>query len=1578
MNDIEETIRTTETKCNDEAFALGGMLCFLLNKLDRAKEYSIKARQKNPTSKAATLLEGWCIASENRTEGTSLFGDTQEILKQMWEREQNEDAMLCLVQIYIKEKLFNEATNILSQASVKLRTFLPVYIERMRLSMNVTEWSHSLDEAQEILRNDPSCIPALSTVCLYFLTHAPNDRSTVRYISELFNAFQQTHQLAPHTLASIIRPLISLSHSSQPVLQEILSGCQRLLPSFQAMLPGAGVNVAAFLNEMGRAALYSGDANWASSLFSQALEANASDVDALCGTIWCMIEKGNTEDAGDQLQFYLDTHDASEMAAVPLYLHARYLWEKEKDRSKCLHVLNQALVHQLTPVFPHISHYRSNISAATFSISSVPPSPQFFSLLDPAVLIRIARTILTHLSSQPIPQDNTPPPILSRLAAVLRMLTAHAPRFRNALFLLGKVCYLCGKFAEAQKVLLTCLEEEEVDLDDVEEKDVRGGRGRGGRSGGKGKSAGKLGGKAGFGGEKIESGFVEASMLLARIAMESGDIDGAKQRMEEAMARNFAIRDEPSYRILSGQLLLRSAPIGVSASSSASASASSVQSAAEEGKQLLLSTLNMAGFRSTGMGGALEGKTRREGGDVQVEASDKAVLYTELANFHARKGEWSECFRYLEEARVELQSTPEEITITLATANALLMKGDISSCIGLLQSIPKDNPSYRQAQMKLADVLLVHKGDKEGFLSVHRALSASSSRKGSCAALVQLGDALLRVGDVEKALDSLMLALKQLQGGADAQQAERMGRRMMKEGAKRRKDGKAVSAVTHIALPGQKRTQMVVRKRIVHSDDFDKPDEEVEELVEEEMDDDFDGVNPDDDDDDDEDFIGEDDDDMSDVQQRIHSTSVSQADNIAAAAQEDLGAIGLNEEALCSKIGRVLISLHYFKKAIAFYEDVVQKHPASGPLRRELASLQMKLKNYSLAEEVMVSGMKKARELAASGRGGSGTSTGVIAGEGSKADGRGGGRENISVELTQNSVADLYMLCCIHRAGNSVSQAIVDLDRALMQQNALLEHLRTISVSSVPVASGVGGAGGMMMMTGADLLQQERHVMAVLCSAKADILSLQGEKEQAIRMLRDVLNYEENNEEALLSLARLSLDGNNLDECEQRCEHLLRLKQNNEEALLMLADIKFQKREFSSTSTRFLSLLKQNPLHFSALHKTIQLLHRAGRLDDVPQLIEDATRESKKLSGSIAPGLHFCIGCYERYRYNYSAAIEHFNLCRRDSEWGVAAVSQMVRVFLNFELERNASEAAARPAPRLSRDEEDALGTARALIREAKEVLKQSMNGERGEERDGAKKRKGMASENGWLDMDVMEFYVLSSAFFGGLTGSTGGRGASAPAPGWSDAQRDLDGLLQQLERFSHAAEAPISETVPVLLALAHYRNRAGDATTTKTLLKEIAAITPTPSLFEEFERAYLMLSEIFVDKKKYDIAEEYCGRCLALNKSSAKAHSLLGLVLEREQSYVSAAEHYEVAWKLRERTDAGLGYRLAFNYMKGGRSMDAIDVCKQVLEKFPDYPKIKEDIIDRCRGMIRMPAPEGTQVTTMATPVSRFGGGKR
>merc|ERR1711985_203813 len=145
--------------------------------------------------------------------------------------------------------------------------------------------------------------------------------------------------------------------------------------------------------------------------------------------------------------------------------------------------------------------------------------------------------------------------------------------------------------------------------------------------------------------------------------------------------------------------------------------------------------------------------------------------------------------------------------------------------------------------------------------------------------------------------------------------------------------------------------------------------------------------------------------------------------------------------------------------------------------------------------------------------------------------------------------------------------------------------------------------------------------------------------------------------------------------------------------------------------------------------------------------------------------------------------------------------------------------------------------------------------------------------------------------------------------------------------------------------------------TKARNQLKRIADIAKksySPEWSDDFERAWLLLADIYIQGAKYDLASQLCHLAKDHNRSCGKAWELIGLIYEREQSYKDAAHHYEKAWEFCNETSPSVGYRLGFNYLKAKRYVEAINICQQVLKISENYPKIKKDVLDKARQMLR------------------------
>ncbi|KDO33302.1 hypothetical protein SPRG_02111 [Saprolegnia parasitica CBS 223.65] len=392
------------------------------------------------------------------------------------------------------------------------------------------------------------------------------------------------------------------------------------------------------------------------------------------------------------------------------------------------------------------------------------------------------------------------------------------------------------------------------------------------------------------------------------------------------------------------------------------------------------------------------------------------------------------------------------------------------------------------------------------------------------------------------------------------------------------------------------------------------------------------------------------------------------------------------------------------------------------------------------------------------------------------------------------------------------------------------------------------------------------------------------------------LRADESHEESILCLARIYNQMQNTEQCQAKCTTLLRLNPSHEEAAMMLADIMLQKDDNESAIFHFQNLLEAKADNFAVLSRFITMLRHAGKLERVPRFLKLAERSGPRVAHSA--GLHFCKGLYNRYQNNIHDAVAAFNLARKDPEWGSHALINMIEIYLNPDNENIWDT----PDVDSSKEQTENIRIANALLDE-------------------------LPYEK-TLKLRVLEAYAVL---------------ANKTKP---TIEKAIAVFLEILEQEK--------ESVAALLGLATAYMLAKQQPKARNQLKRIAKMNYDPTLADEFERSYILLADIYVSRSKYDLAQELCKKALLHNKSSGKAWELLGLIMEKEQSYQDAADCYGEAWKCGGEASAPIGFKLAFNYLKAKRYVEAIDVSQKVLDKFPDYPKIRKEIREKAQAGLR------------------------
>ncbi|RNC30243.1 tetratricopeptide repeat protein, predicted, partial [Trypanosoma cruzi] len=175
-----------------------------------------------------------------------------------------------------------------------------------------------------------------------------------------------------------------------------------------------------------------------------------------------------------------------------------------------------------------------------------------------------------------------------------------------------------------------------------------------------------------------------------------------------------------------------------------------------------------------------------------------------------------------------------------------------------------------------------------------------------------------------------------------------------------------------------------------------------------------------------------------------------------------------------------------------------------------------------------------------------------------------------------------------------------------------------------------------------------------------------GDAQRAKEFYQEARMYDESNEEVLLAIARLLLDGGDATACEEQCNAVLRISPKSEEAVVILADVMIRQHRFDDAAQHFSQILDETPDNYKALVQYVRLLRHAGRLGDAEKVLERA-EELLPLGQRHPSGLSFARGLYHRYCYENLEALRAFNAARLpvdDSPWSIPALTNMIEMYL--------------------------------------------------------------------------------------------------------------------------------------------------------------------------------------------------------------------------------------------------------------------------------------------------------------------------
>jgi tetratricopeptide repeat protein 21B len=402
---------------------------------------------------------------------------------------------------------------------------------------------------------------------------------------------------------------------------------------------------------------------------------------------------------------------------------------------------------------------------------------------------------------------------------------------------------------------------------------------------------------------------------------------------------------------------------------------------------------------------------------------------------------------------------------------------------------------------------------------------------------------------------------------------------------------------------------------------------------------------------------------------------------------------------------------------------------------------------------------------------------------------------------------------------------------------------------------------------------------------------------KALECYEASLKQNPDNEKILMKLAELNSELGFKPQAETRLQQVLKLNPYHEDASNLLSELLMIKGEPEKAIELFKKILVEKPSYYHVLANLIDYMRKCGQFQDIKGILE---KVQKKCPNPNDPGLCFCKGLFFKYSRNAKEALNEFIKAKRGSQFCAESIINMIDIYLNPDQELMYTSLQSDGG--VKQVDPENLKAADNLVKE-------------------------LAAKYPGPIATIQEAYVYMF---------TKGK---------------MDRVHEKLQEVLTQK----GEFIPALLASAIGRSIQGKQSDAKNTLKILAKKGFCNEYSEELEKAWLLQADYMIYNDNFNEADEMLKRCNRYNLSCGKAEEYLGLIDEKKQNFKGAAEHYERAWKLCMQKSPSIGYRLAFNYLKSKKYIECIDICKNILQTYPDFQKIEKEVLSKARAALRV-----------------------
>ena len=422
-------------------------------------------------------------------------------------------------------------------------------------------------------------------------------------------------------------------------------------------------------------------------------------------------------------------------------------------------------------------------------------------------------------------------------------------------------------------------------------------------------------------------------------------------------------------------------------------------------------------------------------------------------------------------------------------------------------------------------------------------------------------------------------------------------------------------------------------------------------------------------------------------------------------------------------------------------------------------------------------------------------------------------------------------------------------------------------------------------------LRKQKAFIADIYYDKGVYHQIDGNFEGAEKAYQESLTHL-TSEKALKALINTALHLKKLDVAQKHADMLIRLNENSEENISLLVTV-ISNRKSNEAASAYLEEIINKETSFKLVEVYIELVRRTGKINKVKELL---TKAEKKYKFAYSPGLTYCKGLYYRYTNETNLALKEFSKIKTDEYYGVKCIEQMLELYLNPD---NNILLLELPSPYKISVKDGIIDYSTSDINfQAVKFLLQELQ---------VKKDDDMSKIYGcWVSLLVRDEKLIKSSI---------------------DQAKDI------------VAKDNDNISAWVFLAMSYLILDKDKEVKTALNVLENSKINNI-KYYNDYERGYLILAFLFIKQGNNNKALEYLKKIVSeLNIAQVKVYEMYGTIYEKENNYKEACNFFEKAWEFSSFNSASIGYKLAVCYLNNRNPIKAVNICNEVMKKFPEYP---------------------------------------